>query len=309
MKKPDDLFGGVEAGGTKFVCAIGRGPTAILEKTIIPTTTPAETVSRVADFFHAQKTKRGSVAAVGIGSFGPVNINPESNGYGCIFTTPKPGWSGFDMAGEISRVVKAPSVIETDVNCALIAEAAWGAGQGIDDLVYITVGTGIGAGVMVEGNIVHGALHPEVGHMCLPKLPQDAHFAGACTIHRDACVEGLASGPAIQARWGVPAIELPMEHEGWRMIAYYLSLACYNVLLCVSPRRIVLGGGVMQQIHLFPLIRQALRKHLNGYLDMVQDYRDMEKLIVPPHFRDDAGVIGAMAIARRSFQNHVNKKG
>lgn len=293
------LWGGIEAGGTKFICAIGAGPTDIIEKVVFQTTNPEETLDEVCAFFRDQLEKRGSLKAVGIGAFGPIDINPMSENYGRILSTPKTVWRNADILGRVKTALKCPVAIDTDVNCALIGEVRFGAGRGIRNLAYITIGTGVGAGLLVDGKIVYGESHPEMGHIFLPKLPEDKNFSGSCPYHHDQCIEGLAAGPAIMARWGAPAAQLPPDHAGWEMIAHYISLLCLNILLSVSPQRIILGGGVMKQAHLYPLIRDALHKNLNGYYGARTDIVDFENFIVPPQLTGDAGIAGAITLAQQ----------
>jgi fructokinase len=227
-----------------------------------------------------------------------VHVRPGSTNYGRIARTPKLRWEGIDMLGEIARGAGAPAAIDTDVNIALLGEARHGAGVGYDDVVYVTVGTGIGAGLMVNGRIVYGFAHPEVGHMHVPKLAEDAAFAGICAFHRDRCLEGLASGPALRARWGTGAENLPPEHPGWTLQARYLAALCTNLIVTSAPRRIILGGGVMIQAHLFPRVRESLRELLNGYIDFAANAIELDELVVPAQLGGRAGVVGALELAR-----------
>ncbi len=292
------LYGAVEAGGTKFVCAVGEPAAAPLAEASFATTTPEETLGRVADFFAEAQARHGAVAAVGIGSFGPVHVRPGSAHYGRIARTPKLRWEGVDMLGEIARGAGAPAAIDTDVNIALLGEVRHGAGVGCDDVVYVTVGTGIGAGVLANGRIVYGFAHPEVGHMHVPKPAEDAAFAGVCAFHADRCLEGLASGPALRARWGTGAENLPPDHPGWTLQARYLAALCTNLLVTLAPRRIILGGGVMMQAHLFARVRESLRELLNGYLDFAANGVEFDELVVPARLGGRAGVVGALELAR-----------
>ncbi len=287
-----DRFGAVEAGGTKFVCAVGTGPGDVHDVATIPTTTPVETLGRVADYFAER-----DVTAVGVGSFGPVDLDPASPTWGYITTTPKPGWAGTDVAGTLRRALGVPVGFDTDVNAAAIAEHRWGAARDAETLVYLTVGTGIGGGGFVGGRPIHGRTHPEMGHLLLPREPGD-DFRGVCPYHGD-CWEGLASGPAIEARWGQPAEALPPDHPAWPLQARTLARGLVNLILTLSPERIVLGGGVMRQTHLFPLIREAVRAQLAGYLPLPDD---LTTLIVPTGLDGRAGVLGALAIARRAVE-------
>jgi fructokinase len=279
-------LGGVEAGGAKFVCAIGSGPDDLVRATI-PTTTPAETLARVIEFFHSQAR---SIAALGVASFGPVDLEPGSPTFGFITSTPKPEWSNVDICGVLRRALGGPIAFETDVNAAALAEARWGAAQGLNNILYITVGTGIGGGALVDGLPLHGLVHPEMGHILIPQNRDEDPFPGACPFHGN-CLEGLASGHAMERRWGVKAQFLEPDHPAWRLEAHYLGLALANLVCVLSPRRIVIGGGVMHNLDLFPMIRQNLHECLNGYVQPPD--------VVPPLLGDDAGVLGAIALAER----------
>jgi fructokinase len=278
-------LGAVEAGGAKFVCAIGTGPQDLVRATI-PTTTPAETLGSVVQFFHNQRP----IAALGVGSFGPVDLDPRSPTFGYITSPPKPGWSGVDICGVLRRALGVPVAFDTDVNAAALAEARWGAARGLDNILYITVGTGIGGGALVDGSPLHGLIHPEMGHILIPQNRDDDPFPGSCPFHRN-CFEGLASGLAMELRWGVKAERLEPDHPAWRLEAGYLALGLANLVCVLSPRRIVAGGGVMHNLDLFPLVRAQLRELLNGYVQAPE--------IVPPLLGDDAGVLGGIALAER----------
>jgi len=277
------LIGGVEAGGTKFVCAIGTGPED-LERVSFPTTTPEETIGLAIDFFRG----RPPIDALGIASFGPVDLHPESATYGYITSTPKEGWSNTDIAGSLRRALDVPVTIDTDVNAAALAEARWGAAQGVSDVVYLTIGTGIGGGALVGGRLIHGLVHPEMGHMRIPHDRVVDPFAGSCVFHGD-CLEGLAAGPAIERRWGVPARELSPDHAAWRLEARYLAAGIANLVCALSPQLILMGGGVMDQAHLFPLIREEMCAAVNDYVAMPE--------IGPPLLGSNTGVLGAIALA------------
>jgi fructokinase len=292
------VYGAIEAGGTKFVCAVGEDVRRIRARDIFPTTTPAQTLGRVAVFFRDAMLAHGRIQAIGIGSFGPIDIHRGSPHYGRIGNTPKLAWRKADIVGETERLTGIGVSVDTDVNCALLGEVRHGAGRGIDDAIYLTVGTGIGGGVMVNGTIAHGFAHPEIGHMLLPRLPDDLEFAGACPFHGGACVEGLASGPAMQQRWGVPAGELPPDHAAWSLEGRYLAMLCANLLLTTVPRRIIMGGGVMQQAPLFSIVRRELLSRLNGYIDFAGGGVDPETLIVPALLGPDAGIAGCFEIAK-----------
>lgn len=288
------LYGGIELGGTKIVCAVGTGPDDMLDERRIPTTTPGETFAQIIAFFQQYE-----MDAVGIGSFGPVSLARGAPDYGFITTTPKPGWAQTDVVGTIGRALGVPVSFDTDVNAAVLGEWRWGAGQNLDTLLYLTVGTGIGGGGIGNGVLMHGLLHPEMGHIRLPHDRAADPFEGICPFHGD-CLEGLASGPALQERWGESAKTLPDEHPAWVLEAHYLALACVNYICVLSPQRIVLGGGVMKQRQLFPLIRQEVQRLLNGYVQAAPVLDQIESYIVPPALGDRVGVLGAMALAEQA---------
>ena len=290
------FVGGIEAGGTKFVCAVGTGRDDIQAETRFPTTTPAETIGRAIAFFQAQQANRGPLAAIGIAAFGPLDPNPQSPTYGYITTTPKPGWANADFAGAVARVLSVPVGFDTDVNGAALGEWRWGAAQGLDTFIYLTIGTGIGGGVMVNGQLLHGLIHPEMGHISLPHDWAADPYAGRCPYHGD-CLEGMAAGPAIGDRCGQPAFELPAGHPAWALEAHYLALALRTFICTLSPQRIILGGGVMEQPQLFPLVRQKTQAVLNGYVQSPAILQQIDSYIVPPGLGNRAGVLGAMALA------------
>ncbi|WP_322820517.1 ROK family protein [Chloroflexus sp.] len=288
------LYGGIEAGGTKWVCAIGSGPDDIRAEVRFPTTTPAETLTNAIAFFQAHEPDR--LAAIGVGSFGPVDLNPASPSYGSITTTPKPGWAHTDVVRTLHQALGRPIGFDTDVNVALLGERQWGAARDCDVAVYITVGTGIGGGAVVGGKLVHGLIHPEMGHMRLVRDPARDPFTGICPYHGD-CLEGLACGPALKVRWQTPAEELPADHPAWELEADYLGQALANLLCILSPERIIIGGGVMSQAQMFPLVRAATQRWLNGYLQHPHILDHPDRLIVPPALGQRAGVLGAIALA------------
>jgi fructokinase len=289
------MLGAIEAGGTKFVCAVGNGPEG-LETVQFPTTTPAETLERTVAFFRGYKD---DLRSVGIASFGPVDLNPASRTYGYITSTPKAGWRDTDVAGRLGKALGVPVGFDTDVNGAALGEARWGAAQGLCDFLYLTVGTGIGGGAMVQGRLLHGLVHPEMGHIRVPHdLAQDP-YPGCCPFHGD-CLEGLASGPAIQARWGMNASELPANHAGLALEARYLALGLANWVCTLSPQRIVLGGGVMQESRLFPLIRTELLRLLNGYIQAPEITTHVDSFVVPAMLGSRAGVLGALVLAEQA---------
>lgn len=295
------LYGGIEAGGTKFVCAVGSGPEDIRAEVRFPTTSPEKTIQKAVAFFEEQqKLLSRSLTAVGIAAFGPLDPNRGSPTFGHITSTPKPGWQNADLAGEIRRALKLPVGFDTDVNGAALAEGRWGAAQGLDTYLYMTIGTGIGGGGMVGGKLMHGLIHPEMGHIRIPHDRQSDPFDGACPYHGD-CLEGLASGPALEKRWGARAESLPPEHPAWALEARYLGLALANFICTLSPQRIILGGGVMSQPQLFPLVRAKTLELLSGYVQSPQILEKIDEYILPPALGARAGVLGAFALAQASL--------
>ena len=289
-------FGAIEAGGTKFICAVGKDQ--ITHKARFDTGSPSRTLAEVEGFFREQVSKNGPLCGIGIGSFGPINIDPSSPEYGVITTTPKPGWSGVNLVRELGGALESPVTVDTDVNCALMGEHLYGAARGCDDAIYVTIGTGIGGGVLSNGRIVLGSAHPEIGHIFIPKDEADHAFAGICPYHQDRCIEGLASGPAIEARWGAKASQLPEGHSAWAFQARYIAKLCHNLLMTTAPRKIILGGGVMEQKFLFALIRQELTKVSNFYGVACSPTPNLVQLVVATALGGDAGIIGAFELAR-----------
>ncbi|HEY8724433.1 MAG TPA: ROK family protein [Gaiellaceae bacterium] len=285
-------YGGVEAGGTKWVCAIGSGPDDLHALETFPTTTPPETLARAADFF----TQNGGVSAVGFGSFGPIDLRN-----GRITTTPKRGWADTDVVSVLRGALGVPVAFDTDVNAAALGEGRWGAAVGLDTFCYFTVGTGIGGGVIAGGRLVHGLIHPEVGHMLIPHDRTRDPFDGSCPFHGD-CFEGLAAGSAIERRWGKPGEELGDRPEVWELEAEYLALGVANVICVVSPQRMILGGGVMKQPALLPLIRRRTRELLAGYISVPELSEGIDEYIVGPALGDRAGVLGAIELARLAHE-------
>jgi fructokinase len=286
------VYGGLETGGSKWECAIGTGPDNLRAAATIPTTTPAETISRAVAFFE----RESPVAAIGIGSFGPVDQKLASPTWGHITTTPKPGWAHTDVGQEIRRRLSVPVAFDTDVNAAALGEHRWGAAQGLDTFCYITIGTGIGGGGMARGRLLHGLVHPEVGHMRIPHDREADPFRGVCPYHGD-CWEGLASGLAIAERWGRPPEELAGREEVWRLEARYVALGVVSVICVLSPERVVLGGGVMSEPKLLPLIHGEVSALLNGYLDTPAISDGIASYITLPQLGSRAGVLGAIALA------------
>ena len=296
MNKPI-YFGGVEGGGTKFVCMVASGPDEVVEEARFPTTTPQETLSRAIAFFEPF-VRQGQLAAIGLASFGPVDLHPDSPTFGSITTTPKPGWANTDMIGSLRDTFHIPIAFEMDVNAAAFGEYFWvPENRQRDPLVYFTIGTGIGAGIIINGQIVHGLVHPEAGHMRLPHDWQADPYAGYCPYHGD-CFEGLASGPAMSARWNQRSETLPPTHPAWELEANYIGHALTNVICLLSPKRIILGGGVMQQVLLMPLIRQKVLKLLNDYIQSPAILTHIDETIVLPALGNRSGVLGAIALAR-----------
>ncbi len=284
-------YGALEAGGTKMVLAVADENRKILARESIPTRTPGETMPRMIAFF-----RKHPVDALGIGSFGPLDLHPGSPSFGCITETPKLPWRHYPLLPAFREALGIPCALDTDVNAAALCEARLGAARGAQNCVYVTVGTGIGAGVVCEGKLVHGLMHPEWGHMLLCPRGDDPMPQGICPYH-GACLEGLASGPAMEKRWGAPAKELPPDHPAWELEAHYLAQMCVTAVMTVSPEKIVLGGGVMGQKQLFPLIRRETMRLLGGYIACLEN---ADGLIVPPACYPDSGLIGALLLAERA---------
>ncbi|MHC5373400.1 ROK family protein [Enterococcus sp. LJL120] len=279
-------FGGIEAGGTKFICAVSDKEQKIIDKVSIPTTTPEETLAQVFAFFQQYQ-----LAAMGIGSFGPIGINPEQENYGYVLATPKPGWRDFDFLGSIKARYSIPIVWTTDVNAAAFGELKQGAAQGKKSCLYLTVGTGIGGGVVINEKIFSGITHPELGHIHVKRHPDD-DYEGTCPYHKD-CLEGLAAGPALEARTGIKGQDLPEDHLIWELQAYYIGQALMTYVLSLAPEKIVLGGGVMNQEHMLMRIRQAFVAQMAGYVETpaVEDY------IVRWGLPNESGIIGCLLLA------------
>jgi fructokinase len=301
MTDPPLFFGAVEAGGTKFVVAIGNDRGELLAQERFPTSDPSSTLANMHASLRRQSRAFGTLAAIGLASFGPVELDKTSARYGFIGRTPKAGWSGTDMAGSLAREFRCPIGFNTDVNAAALAEHRWGAARDVDNLVYLTIGTGIGGGVIVDGAPLHGLTHPEIGHIHPRRHPLDGGFAGVCPFHGD-CLEGLASGPAIVARSGALLQQLDAAHSQWSIEADYLGQLCAQLVLTVSPRRIVMGGGVMSQARLLPLIRLRLLHWLGGYVDRGEILSDSGRYVVAPELGDNAGVLGALILAMNAAE-------
>ncbi len=295
-----DLFAGIEAGGTKWVCMIAAHPEDIRASTRFPTTRPEETIGAAIAFIKRQ-IQPGELKGLGIGSFGPLDLDPESPTYGFLTTTPKPGWANSDLISPFRVAFDLPTGFDTDVNAAALGEARWGAAQGLNDFVYLTIGTGIGGAGMVNGSLIHGLVHPEMGHVRIPHDKERDPFPGVCPYHGD-CLEGLATGLAIEARWGKKGEKLPPEHPAWQLEAHYLALGVANLIFTLSPQRIILGGGVMEQEQLFPLIRKSVLDILSNYISAKEILENIEQYIVPPGLGSQAGVLGAIALGQRAAE-------
>lgn len=292
-----ELVGSVEAGGTKFVCVVGTGPEDLRDEIRFPTTTPEETMGRVVEYFRGAVGRHGPLGAIGVGCFGPVELDRGSRTYGQVTGTPKSGWSGADVVGPIARGLGLPVVFDTDVNAAAVGEWRWGASRGLGTTLYLTVGTGIGGGAVVFSEPLHGLVHPEMGHMRVIREPERDPYPGRCPFHGD-CLEGLASGPAIEERWGQSAETLPPDHPAWELEADYLGQALANLVLVLSPSRIVLGGGVMEQDHLLPRVRTRVVALLAGYVQAPAILEGIDDYIVLPELGNRAGILGGIALAQ-----------
>jgi fructokinase len=290
----EPMLGAIEAGGTKFICALGTSEGDIIAEQRIETGAPEETIGHVAGFFGMTGI---TPAAIGIASFGPVELNRTAANYGFITSTPKREWRDFDIVGTLRRHFQIPIGFDTDVNAAALAEHRWGAAQGLQTFLYVTVGTGIGGGAMVEGAILHGRSHPEMGHIRIPHDRAADPFPGICPYHGD-CLEGLASGVAIEKRWGTAARLLPDDHSAWGLEADYLALACANWIATLSPQRMILGGGVMRP-HLFPMLRERVTRLLGEYVEAPK--------LVPSPLNARSGVLGALVLAQAAL-NSASKK-
>jgi len=288
------MFGAIEAGGTKFVCGVGTGQDDF-EEVRFATTTPEQTLERVSDYFRSY---RGRLDGIGVGTFGPVDLDAASLTWGYITSTPKAHWSNTDVIGHLRKEFDVPYAFDTDVNAAALGEAKWGAAVGLDNVVYITIGTGVGGGVLSGGRLVHGLVHPELGHMFLQKHPQDT-FTGHCPFHQDRCLEGLCAGPAIEARWGKPGYELESDHLAWEFQAFYVAQALVNIVCTLSPQIIILGGGVMDQTRLLSAVRDNTVNFLNAYVQHpLLTEKAIERFIVRPGLGNKSGLMGALAMVQ-----------
>jgi len=294
METPQ-LYGGIEAGGTKFICMVASGPGHIVEETRFSTTTPEETLGKAVQFFRPFVSS-GQVSAIGVGAFGPLDLNPESPTYGFIASTPKPHWSNADVRGRLQRGLNVPIAIDTDVNAAGLGESVWGASKGFDPSLYITIGTGIGGGYIKDGKPLVGLLTPEMGHIRIPHNRELDPFNGSCPFHGD-CFEGLANGPAIEKRLGIKGVDVPENDAFWDIEADYIASALMNYILVLSPKKIILGGGVMQRQFLFSKIRHRVHELLNGYVSSKSVLENIDDYIVPPGLGNQSGSLGAIALA------------
>lgn len=301
-----DLYGGIEAGGTKFVCMVGNGPAGIAAQLRIQTTSPQETLSRVNRFFDPF-VRSGQIRTLGIGAFGPIDLDPTSPDYGCMGATPKLAWQNTNIPAGLQTSHDLTVELDTDVNAAALGEATWGAGHGVDPLLYVTIGTGIGGGFIQVGRPLHGQFHPEMGHIRIPHSRDADGFRGSCPFHGD-CFEGLASGPAIEQRLGRRAETLSDDDPFWEVEAGYIAGALTSYILILSPSRIILGGGIMQRQFMFPTIRGMVLDSLNGYVQTAALLEHMEDYIVPPELGDNSGVLGALALAQQAEARQSPKR-
>ncbi len=309
------LIGGIEAGGTKMVCTVAELPEQavkarpeegekialpkIVDRMSIPTEQPKETLGTMIAYFQKWKP-----AALGIGCFGPVDLNRNSKTYGYITKTPKAGWEDCNIVGAFQQALGVPVGFDTDVNGAVLGEVTWGAARGCDTAIYVTVGTGVGVGVYCNNALVHGLVHPEAGHILLAKHPDDT-YGGGCPFH-GGCMEGLASGSALGGRWGVPAAELADRPGVWEMEAYYIAQALTNYILCYSPQRIILWGGVMHQEQLFPMVREKVKELLGGYVHHPLIEEETDKYIVPPELGENPGILGAVRLGMMELERSLS---
>lgn len=282
-------LGALEAGGTKMVCAIGNEKGEIFERIAIPTETPDITIPKIVEYFQGK-----GIEALGIGCFGPIDLNRDSETYGYITTTPKLAWRDYHIVGALEDALNIPVGFDTDVNGSILGEATWGCAQGLENSMYITIGTGIGAGIIANGKLLHGMLHPEAGHLLMRRHPDDT-YEGKCPYHKT-CFEGMAAGPAIEARWGKKGVELADKKEVWEMEAYYIAQALVDYIMVLSPQKIILGGGVMHQEQMMPLVRKELKEQLGGYIQ-TKEIENLEEYIVLPSLNDNQGIMGALKLA------------
>lgn len=299
MTRHAPLLAGLELGGTKCICILATGPDDVREQVAVPTTRPDETLAHIERLLASWRMRHEPIAAMGIASFGPLDLRTDSPTYGFIRATAKPHWTDTDVRGRLASVLDVPVAFNTDVIGAALAERRWGDAQELDDFAYVTVGTGVGVGLIVGGRPVQGFGHPELGHLRIARLAGDG-WAGSCPYHGD-CVEGLASGTAIGARTGVAAGELPAAHPAWESVAFALSQLLHALVVTTAPRRILLGGGVLTgQPHLLQRVRSQLTKSLNGYIDPAEADQALLRYIVTPGLGALAGPLGAIALAAQA---------
>ncbi|MBL4853541.1 MAG: ROK family protein [Robiginitomaculum sp.] len=294
MKSPKKIvYGGIDAGGTSFKCVLADESRNIIAQTDVPTTTPQYTLAQCIEFFKSAVTT-STIEALGIASFGPLDIDPNSGAYGTYLPGPKSGWAGVNLYSAFKDALGIPVAIDTDVNGALLAELAWGNAKGYTSAAYVTIGTGIGAGILCAGQLVGKPAHPEFGHIRVERHPDDLDFKGVCSVH-GACLEGLASGPSLHARFGDPE-KLARDHKAWDMLAFYLAQACVSLALSFRPQAIILGGGVLQTKHVLPKIKRQYANQINAYLGQTED--DIDRLIIPPKLGRNAGIWGGIYLAQ-----------
>ena len=299
MASQENLFGAIEAGGTKMNCAILDINGKIIKETSISTGTPEETTKKIIEFFSQFK-----LSSLGIGTFGPIDLNQKSEKYGSILNSPKLAWKGFNYFTAF-KSLNVPIGIDTDVNASCMGETTFGASKGLSNVIYITIGTGIGIGIYCEGNLLHGMMHPEGGHIILKKRDDDK---GECVCpYHDSCFEGLASGPSILKRYGKPANELKDEEKVWDLEADYIAQALVNYIMILQPQKIIIGGGVMHQEQLFPLIRKKVLEKINKYVD-TKELEDIDNYIVSNSLKDKGGILGSFKIGLDKYNEKVNKK-
>jgi len=290
-------YGAIELGGTKTNVLVADDQNNPLAKKVFPTLSPVETVADISAFFKATLSAESiHLQSIGIGSFGPLDLHADSKTYGFITTTPKLGWEFFDIKGKIESALDVRVEIDTDVNAAALGEYSFKAAQTIQNLVYITIGTGIGAGFIVNGALLHGLVHPEFGHIRVPHDQRIDPFPGICPYHRD-CFEGLASGPALTERWRMPADQLPEDHMAWELEAEYIAYALSDLICTVSPERIILGGGVMHRYFMYDLIRSKTITFINNYIRSKYLEESIGDYIVSPRWKNESGLMGALCLA------------
>ena len=297
--KNSQLYGGIEAGGTKFVCVVASGPDHIVDEVRFPTTTPEETLGKTIQFFQPFVSS-GQISTIGVGCFGPLDLNRESSTYGFITSTPKTQWGNADVCGALQRALHVDIAFDLDVNAAGMGESIWGASKGLDPSLYLTIGTGIGGGYITDGRPLIGMLHFEMGHVLIPHNRELDPFHGNCPFHGD-CFEGLASGPAIEKRLGSKGSLIPETDAFWEIETDYIASALMNFILTLSPKKIILGGGVMQRDFLFPKIRRRVRELLNGYVSSKSILENINDYIVPPTLGNQSGSLGAIALAMKKL--------